>query len=334
MYYEVINLIMKSKTSEKIIKLIKTKKQVTARELIGWLDIRERAVFKQLKKLYLEGRIDKIGQPPKVFYFIKKKAKPAAEFTLEAKTKEIIAKNYLIITPGGEKKQGVDGFVYWCQKNNLPIEKTAFEYIKTWQKYAKYKKKGFIDGVYKLQSAFDKVFIDRLYYLDFYSLERFGKTKLGWLLLYAKQSQDRKLIKELVLAFKNKVDFLIKKHKIQAVGFIPPTLQRQVQLMKELERNLGLSLPTILIKKAKTPVVVAQKTLSKLEDRIENARKTIFVSNDKTYSNILLIDDAVGSGATMNETAKKLKENDIIRGKIYGLAIIGSFKSFAVISEV
>ena len=137
-----------------------------------------------------------------------------------------------------------------------------------------------------------------------------------------------------MLAFKNKVDFLIKKHKIQAVGFIPPTLQRQVQLMKELERNLGLSLPTILIKKAKTPVVVAQKTLSKLEDRIENARKTIFVSNDKTYSNILLIDDAVGSGATMNETAKKLKENDIIRGKIYGLAIIGSFKSFAVISEV
>ncbi len=51
------------------------------------------------------------------------------------------------------------------------------------------------------------------------------------------------------------------------------------------------------------------------------------------YKNILLIDDAVGSGATMNETAKQIKNKGIAK-KIIGIAITGSFKGFDVISEV
>ena len=42
-----------------------------------------------------------------------------------------------------------------------------------------------------------QMYLDELYYLDFY-IERFGKTKLGQLLLYAKQSQSRTIIRELI----------------------------------------------------------------------------------------------------------------------------------------
>ena len=52
------------------------------------------------------------------------------------------------------------------------------------------------------------------------------------------------------------------------------------------------------------------------------------------YNNILLIDDAVGSGSTINETAKKIKQKGICKGRVIGLAITGSFKGFDVISEV
>lgn len=52
------------------------------------------------------------------------------------------------------------------------------------------------------------------------------------------------------------------------------------------------------------------------------------------YNNILLIDDAIGSGATLNETAAQIKNKGICKGKIIGLAITGSFKGFDVISEV
>ena len=36
----------------------------------------------------------------------------------------------------------------------------------------------------------------------------------------------------------------------------------------------------------------------------------------------------------MNETAKQMREKGIVGGKIIGLAIVGSYKGFDVISEV
>ena len=104
--------------------------------------------------------------------------------------------------------------------------------------------------------------------------------------------------------------------------------------MKEIEKYLNLPLNKLTITKIKKRVSIPQKTLSKLEDRIENAKKTIVVEGNNTFDNVLLIDDAVGSGSTLNETALQIKDKKICKGKIYGLAIVGSFKGFDVISEV
>ena len=104
--------------------------------------------------------------------------------------------------------------------------------------------------------------------------------------------------------------------------------------MRVLERSLNLNLKNINLEKIKNKFIVPQKTLFKLEDRIENARETIIVDGNNKHKNILLIDDAVGSGATLNETALQIRKKKICTGKIYGLAIVGSFKGFDVISEV
>ncbi len=103
--------------------------------------------------------------------------------------------------------------------------------------------------------------------------------------------------------------------------------------MRELERLLALTVPKINLTKIKTPITVPQKTLNKLEDRVENAKHTIVASNGQSYGKVLLIDDALGSGATLNETARKLKEQGIAQ-EIIGIAITGSFSGFEVISEV
>jgi predicted amidophosphoribosyltransferase len=47
----------------------------------------------------------------------------------------------------------------------------------------------------------------------------------------------------------------------------------------------------------------------------------------------LLIDDAVGSGATLNQVAGKIKDKGVAQ-KITGLALVGSFKGFDVITDV
>lgn len=81
-------------------------------------------------------------------------------------------------------------------------------------------------------------------------------------------------------------------------------------------------------------IPIAQKSLSKLADRIENAQNTIYVKEEnKLFKRILVIDDAVGSGATMNTVAQKLKNISKVEF-VCGYAVTGSLKGFDVISEI
>lgn len=319
----------------KIEDFIKTKGQVTITDLADYLGISRQAIHRQIKKMVAERLIKKVGKSPKVFYLLADEKKELKSVNISSELKKVIDDNFLVITPAGERREGLDGFIYWCEKQKLPVEKTAREYGETIKKYLSYKDKkdGIIDGLYKIKHTFNQVFIDKVFYLDFYSIERFGKTKLGQILLYAKQSQNKNLIKELVEQVKPKIISLIERFHVDAVGYIPPTVKREVQLMRELERQLNLSVPSIDLVKVKTPVAVPQKTLNRLEDRVENAKSTIVVADKKKYKTVLLLDDALGSGATLNETAQKMKDQQLAQ-TIIGLAITGSFSGFEVISEV
>lgn len=322
------------KTSEKIIKYIKDKGQSTGSELSDFLDISDRGVRKQLYSLTEKGILEKVGKPPKVFYKLKTEETNNVFEEISKEATNIINEKYLIINPLGKRMEGVSGFVYWCKKNNLPIKKTAKEYIETVLKYENYKKRGLINGGEKMKNTFTVFNLNKLYYLDFYSIERFGKTKLGQLLLYSKQSQDKKIMKELIAHIKPRVERIIIDFNIDGIVFIPPTVKREIQLMKVLENELGKNSRIVKVTKIRTEIAVPQKTLNKLNDRIENARNTFVIEDKSTYNNILIIDDAVGSGASMNEVAGKIINKNICKGKIVGLAITGSFKGFDVISEV
>jgi hypothetical protein len=325
---------MKTNTRERIFSFIKEKGEVTPKEIIQFIDLGAPAVFRQLKKLQEESKITKIGKPPRVFYSSIKEKKIQINYNIDKKLENTIEKEYITITNQGKMLKGITGFEYWCNKQNLDVKKTSKEYINTLNKYNHYKKNNLIDGRDKMEKTFDKVYLDEIYYLDFYSIERFGKTKLGQLILYAKQTQNKKLIQMVNDIIKEKVLDIIQKNKINATGFIPPTIPRKIQFQKEIKNLLNIPTQGINIIKVTNEIPIPQKSLSKIEDRIQNARNTIFIKENNTFKNILLIDDAIGSGATLNETAKKLKEKKISTGKIIGLAIVGSFKGFEVIQEI
>lgn len=322
-------------TSQKIIDYISKNRQASGKELSDYLsEITPRAVRKQLKNLLERGIVKKIGRPPKVYYLLDTRKEAPNVEGIDKKTQHVINKRYLFISPSGESKPGWDGFIAWCEKTKQDPVKTAKEYVDTVNKFDKFKKNNLIDGMPKMKKSFSKVFLDKLFYLDFYSIERFGKTKLGQMLLYAKQSQNISLIHQLIKEIRPKIITTIDKYDIDGVLFIPPTVKREVQFMKELEKQLRLPVRIVSVAKLRTDIVVPQKTLSKLEDRIENANHTIVVDDTNEYRNILLVDDAVGSGATLNETSRQIKNKNLTHGKIVGLAITGSFKGFDVISEV
>ncbi len=325
------------KTSEKIIEYLKQNNQTTTNNLVDYLGITDRAVRKQLRSLIDARLIQKTGKPPKVYYSPAVKINEPSQAiidTIPKITQNILAKEFYYISARGTIHEGYEGFIYWCHERKLDLKKTAEQYQKNIQKYHKYKSNGLIDGMYKIKSTFDEVWLDEVFYVDFYSIEIFGKTKLGQLLLFAKQSQNRKLIHEIADIIKNPLLNVIKQYNIDGIGFIPPTVKRELQLIKLLQNRLNLNQRIIKIDKIRTPVTVPQKTLTKLKDRIINASETMALNDSGVYENILLVDDALGSGATLNEIAKKIRQKGVCRGKIIGFVITGSFEGFDVISEV
>lgn len=322
------------KTAQKIINYIEAHKEASAKELSTYLQISDRAVFKQLSKLLTLGLLEKVGTSPKVFYKISYSNKNSdKEHTFDKKTDKLINDNFLYITPLGEYHEGTKGFIKWCNERDLNVELQAKQYLKIITDINQSKTNGIINATEKFESTFENNFLNGVYYVDFYSIPQFGKTKLGQLLLYAKQSQDKARIRTISEIAHPVINKLVKAKKIDAIGFIPPTIKREVQFMRELENNLNLKLPILKISKIRTDIIIPQKTLSKLSDRIANAMNTIIVEDKREFKNILLIDDAAGSGATFNETARKIK-NRLPKCNVYCLAITGSYKGYDVISEV
>lgn len=326
------------KTSQKIIEYINYHDQATGKELADFLGVTDRAVRKQLKSMLEKGELTKSGKPPRVYYFLNKKNRQiemkGKVLVVNEKAKKVIDENFLFISPQGRRLGGWDGFVEWCVKRSYDPGKKADEYLKIYNKYESFRKDGYISGKKKMKDTFsDNLCLEDVFYSDFYSWEVFGKTKLGQLLLYAKQSQDKSMMREIISKVKPVIMNIVKKHGITAIGYIPPSVKREVQFMKVFQESLSISLPVIKIVKIRTEVITPQKTLNKLEDRIENADATMAISENRNFDNVLLLDDAVGSGATLNQVARKLLKSRVAQ-KVFGFSITGSAKGFDVISEV
>ncbi|MFH1407961.1 MAG: hypothetical protein ABIG91_02895 [Patescibacteria group bacterium] len=324
-------------SKQQILTYISVHQKARVDDLWRHLGFSRQLVQKKLKELVTEKLVIKSGKPPLVFYQLAVQESLAPVESIPKNLVDFIDKEYLYVSPLGELIYGFEGFSRWVssirEQNN--IRRLAQEYKKTVNTVKeKFNKFGFIDATEKVKQTFPNTYIDKVYYLDFYALPKFGKTKLGQLLLYSKQAQNYELIRTLSLQVKPKIQQLLAREKITAVSFIPPTVPRNIQFIKEFEKILDISLPHIDLSKAYLgDVPIAQKTLSRLEERVQNASRTIFVRNSAKYERVLLIDDAVGSGASLNETAKKLVAGGLAKSVI-GVAVVGSYKGFDVIREI
>jgi hypothetical protein len=323
---------------ESIIEVLAAKGEISVKELVDQLEVSKQSIHLALNQLIAEANVEKLGRVPKTIYR-RLNATPRVVqnvWSIDEEKLAFLKDNFLLITEIGEMLEGISGFERWCQNRKLPLVKTIDEYIATMQRYLDYKApNGLIDGMAKLRNTkeFENIILDGIYYVDFYAIERFGKTKLGTLLHYAKQGQNKMLMKYLVEATKAPIRQFIKNASFDAVGFVPPTIRREVQIMKYLETHLSIGLPKLKLQKLSGLIPVPQKSLQKMEERIRNARNSFAVSETNRYNHVLLIDDAVGSGATLNQIAEKIKQKGIAQ-RVTALAIVGSFKGFDVITDV
>ncbi|MBL7159903.1 hypothetical protein ISS85_05480 [Candidatus Microgenomates bacterium] len=325
-------------SKDRILSYIRENKKARVEDLRGYLDVSRQLIHRHLSKLLKNNFIIKSGKPPLVFYEIKTRKEKSVASDISITSKEYIDSRYFWVSPTGNILSGFKGFEAWVEsiKQINQLGFLADEYVKTRKKAdAYFGSNGLINATKKIDKTLASRFINKVFYLDFYSLPKYGKTRLGQLVLYGKQAQKSSLIKIISQEIQPKIKEIVNQYKINAIGFIPATIPRQIQFLKELEKTLKINLPKIdFVKAYRGEIPVAQKTLSKLEQRIENAKSTIFIKDASIkYENVLLIDDAVGSGASLNETAKKIKEEGVAK-KVIGFAIVGSYKGFDVIREV
>ena len=253
-----------------------------------------------------------------------------------------ILENFEQITPDGKLYTGFKAMNYWADKRNVNIDIAINNYILMYRKYDIYKdSSGLIDATMKIKNTFiNNCFIDQAYISEFSAIEIYGKTPTYAKLLYAKQSADENNIKDLIREPVLKIKELIRNQNILAIGFITPSIARNVQLITEIQNAINTDLPIIKIDKIKNDYIVPQKTLKNTADRIENAIKTFEVINQEIPNKILLIDDFIGSGSSLNFVAEKIKKinpNCIIN--CFAIAgtpngIINNSNKYEVVSEI
>jgi hypothetical protein len=322
---------------EKILQLFESSNELTIKEMVDKLDISKQMAHIVVNQLREENKLEKLGSTPKTIYRLTTTgSKPQTLPHLSDQDNTFLDANFMAVTETGSLLRGIEAFDYWCRQRKQPVEKTLAEYIATKKKYAAYyDPSGMVNGMEKLRNTkgYDKIWLDELYYLDFYAIERFGKTLLGTLLHYAKQGQNKFLMRIMMDTISQRIKHFLQTIKADAIGFVPPTIRREVQLMKFIQTQLNIPLPIVEIKKISGIIPVPQKSLSKLEERIRNAENTFAVTDSRSFNHVVLIDDAVGSGSTLNQIAAKLKQKAVAQ-KITGLAIVGSFKGFDVITDI
>jgi len=328
------------KSYDKILELFKISNELTIKEIVDRLDISKQMAHITVNRLVQEEQLEKLGRPPKTLYRLLAQMSLVSEdrqhYGLPEKEKEFLQENFLAVTESGNLLAGIEAFQHWCRQRKLPVAKTLSEFILTREKYAHYyDAAGMIDGMEKLKNTkgYDQIWLDELFYLDFYAIERFGKTRLGTLLHYAKQGQNKFLMRIMMDAVRPRIMNFLQSQGVDAIGIVPPTIRREVQLMKFMQTQLNIPLPIVEIRKVSGIIPVPQKSLSKLDERIKNAENTFAITERRTFRHVLLIDDAVGSGSTLNQIAGKIKNKGVAE-KITGLAVVGSFKGFDVITDI
>ena len=328
---------MKTDTKQNIYDYIARHDAVSVKNLLDAFDINQNMMHRHLKDLIKQWKIQKTGKTPKVFYMISKLLEQENNNSLEYEDIEFLDNNYYSYSSDGRLMKWYSWFENRCIMRNMDIHKQfeIYKWIITYIKSLK-DKDWIIDWMSNLSDKLGNIYIDKLWYIDAYQVWHFGRSKLGSIAFYAKQSKNQDLIDQVINIIKIPIKKYIKQNSINAICYVPPSIDRHPQLMTEIKKWLNLDLPEIEFQKLfPNNVIIPQKSLKSMDQRIQNATNTLFLMpNQKHYQNVLIIDDFMWSGATINICASKLKKYNIA-DKIFAISLLGNIDTkYEVINEI
>lgn len=300
-----------------------------------------------LAKLVSDNKIIKQGSGAHVVYQIANSSYAPANTSTTVSTdhnfdysqSRLLDDHFFKYDADGTILEGVEGFVLWCTQRNMDPYHMYDRFEAIQHTLAQlYNNCGLLDATQEFSKHVDIQYLDAIFYADQYRLNEFGRSKLAEMGFTGKSLQDKSLMEAVMDMIVRKLECLIKTYGIDAIALTPPSINnRTYQILNILNSKIShITLPRInLVKDYPGTIRIPQKSLKKREDRIRNARNSIYINDDTAgnYHKVLLIDDFVGSGSTLNETAAKLKAQGI--SEVIGFAIVGNLDlSYDVINEM
>ena len=307
-------------TYKKIENLFKKIDIIWVTEISEKLGLSRVIIHKVIKKLLQEKKIKKVWKASHtrykslIFSWENSEKNVKNDLIIDFKTKKFFDENFYKFDSDWKLLKGFSGFEYWIKERNFDLEKQIKNYKKIFTYIENLENNcGLLDATEIFSKKFEKNYMKKIFYAGEYSFMEFWRTKLAEMTFYAKQSQDKKLINQSIDEIFYKLECLIKTEKIDCIAIVPWSIDRKNQLLWILKKRLKeFNLDFLdIVKYYENGISIPQKSIKSKTWRIKNALNTIFVNDDnvRKYENILLIDDFVWSGATLNITAKKIKEN-------------------------
>lgn len=257
---------------------------------------------------------------------------------LNYKERKILEENFYKFSPIWEIFKWFSGMRSWCEERKLDLEKSVKKFLEVSDLFEQnFDDCGLIDAIKIFSRNMEKNIFQKIFYADQYNYLEFGRWKLAEIAFYAKTTQNKDLIKQTFEILLPKLECLLQKEKFDAIWIIPWSIERKNQILWMLKKELKVfDLPFInIIKYYKNNIAISQKSLKTREQRLQNAKNTIFIDEQNIwkYKKVLLIDDFVGSWATLSETALKLKNMWV--SEIFGFSFVGNIDlSYEVINEI
>ena len=104
-------------------------------------------------------------------------------------------------------------------------------------------------------------------------------------MFFVKQHQDKQQLKNLISLFYRNLECLLTTFDINAIALTPPSISRKVQILDLVDQLLDPSIPRIpLVKYSPSKILIPQKSLRRPEERIQNAKNTIFMRGESLTS--------------------------------------------------
>lgn len=308
---------MKNSTLKKALDAMQSQQLWWVSELATRMWVSRAVVHRYLKELVEQWLITRNENGAHTTYQLTnspdREEKESTSYIFSYQETKILNEYFYKISPIGKPYEWKDWFIVRCEERWLNPEKKIHDFVAITNHIQSLKNEcGLLDVTETFRNHIESWAIDTLYYADQYKRMDFGRGKLAEITFYAKSTQTLHLLKQSIELVKYQLECLIQSGEIDALAFTPHSTKRSIQLLEYLKKNISLfDLPLVSLSKY-TPhgFAVAQKSLKTRKQRIQNARETILLEDNdiSNYATVLLIDDFVGSWATLNETAKKLKK--------------------------